>query len=137
MHPRTAIRDYIVNLLTGNTAAGTNVFGTVVDPLVDEEVPGIVVKARKDTVRQLLGEEPVQYQRSLLVRVAIAAAGDEDIANGLCDEVELLLLKDYRLGGLATGVNLLETDLSPDPDGDKVYWDGVILINVDYVSTFE
>lgn len=135
MHPRTAIREKIVSLLLGNTIAGANVFGTMVDGLTAEQVPGIVVKARKDNVRQLLGEEPVQYQRTLLVKIGIATAGDEDIANSLCDEVELLLLKDYRLSGLATSVKLVETDLEPDSTGEITYWDGMILINVDYIST--
>jgi len=135
MHPRTAIREKIVSLLLGNTLAGANVFGTMVDGLTAEQVPGIVVKARKDNVRQLLGEEPVQYQRTLLVKIGIATAGDEDIANSLCDEVELLLLKDYRLSGLATSVMLIETDLEPDSTGEITYWDSMILINVDYIST--
>lgn len=137
MHPRTAIRNAIVTLLKDNTRAGANVFGTLVDGLTDEQIPGIVVKARKDRVKQLLGEEPVEYQRTLSVRVGIATSGDEDVANTLCDEVELLLLKDYFLGGLATSVTLVETDIEPDNTGETVYWDGVILINVDYISTHQ
>jgi len=135
MHPRTEIRNYLVNLLLNHTSAKANVFGTLVDGLTNEQVPGIVVKARKDIVRQRLGEEPVQYQRTLLVKIGIATSGDEDIANSLCDEVELLLLKDTRLLGLATDVRLIETDLEPDSTGEFTYWDGMILINVDYIST--
>ena len=136
MHQRTTIRDYIVALLSANISAGTSVLGKLVDGLADDQIPAVVVKARKDTVKQLLGEEPIEYQRRLLVSIEVFTSGDEDTLNALCDEVELILLKDFRLSGLATGLTLVDTLLEADTGGEQVFWDGMILIHVDYVSTF-
>jgi len=138
MHQRTAIRDYVVALLMGNTSVGSNVFPTLVDGLdEDTQIPGIIVKASEDTKKQKLGDEPVQYQRTLLLKIEVSTAGDEAAVNVICDEVENILLPDIRLGGLATSSELVKTVLEGDGKGNKVYWDGMILIDVDYVSTHE
>ena len=134
MHQRQVIREYVVALLLNNTAAGANVFGKRVDPSAD--VPRITVQARRDTVLALHAEEPVKYQRTLSLDINIETAGDEDISNALADEVELLLLGDFTLGGNAVRSLLVETNLDPDGEGDTVYYDASISVDVDYISTF-
>ena len=134
MHQRQVIRDYVVAKLLNNTAAGANVFGKRVDPSPD--VPRITVQARRDAVLALHSEEPVKYQRTLSLDINIETAGDEDVSNALADEVELLLLGDFTLGGNAVRALLVETNLDPDSEGDTVYYDASISVDVDYISTF-
>lgn len=134
MHQRQVIREYVVALLKNNTEAGANVFGKQVD--TTKEVPRITVKARRDTVLELHSEEPVKYQRTLSLDINIETEGDEDVANALADEVELLLLGDFTLGKNAVRSLLVETNLDPDSEGAEVYYDASISVDVDYISTF-
>lgn len=135
MHQRAVIRNYVVALLKGNTDAGQNVFGKITG--TSTEIPRISVQARRDTVLALHSEEPVKYQRTLSLAINIETAGDEDIANNLADQVEILILGDYRLGKTAARATLVDTILVPDTEGEQLYYDASIIIDVDYISTFQ
>ena len=134
MHQRQVIREYLVALLIGNTTAGINVFGKQVDS--SEDVPRITVRARRDSVLALHSEEPIKYQRTLSVDINIETSGDEDIANNLADEVEILIMGDFTLGRNAVRCLLVDTILLPDVEGEKVYYDATINLEIDYISTF-
>jgi hypothetical protein len=136
MHKRAVIRNYVLNLLLNNTAAGSRVYGKRVDSAPASDAPYIVIKARRDRVLVLHGEEPPTYQRKLVLQINIVTKGDEDVANDLADDVEGLILKDFTLGKNAVRAVLNDTELDPDASGADVYWDASINIDVDYISTF-
>ncbi|NOR65431.1 MAG: hypothetical protein GQ468_05375 [Candidatus Scalindua sp.] len=134
MHKRQIIREYVVALLKGKTLAGNKVYGKQVD--TSDEVPRIIIMARRDSVLTQHSEEPVKYQRRLIMDINIETSGDEDVANDLADEVELLILGDYELGKNVVRCVLVDTILLPDVEGEKVFYDVTISLEIDYISTY-
>ncbi|GLS03766.1 hypothetical protein GCM10007860_09110 [Chitiniphilus shinanonensis] len=101
MHTLTAIRQALVTLLSGHTAAGSRVWGSQTRSIGDAELPAlqVLLTGRKTRMR---ADVPDYVQRGDFVVVVQVAAGDtaDDQAESLLDEVERLLTRSPTLDGL-------------------------------------
>lgn len=122
MHIRTQIRNYIVNLLDGNTAAGANVFPSRIYPLQNDNLPGICVYTPNEAIDDEEGKiARIQHRNQSIViecREKINTDMDEAL-DDLTEDVEQIIFADRFLGGLLCAMDLLETETEISDDAEK------------------
>jgi len=98
---RKKIRDTAKILISGNTAAGANVFTSRVDTLYRVETPAIVIYTGQD-VPVISESHPTNFERRLqlfaniLVQAKTPELIPEDLVDQIAGEIEDLLLPNYR-----------------------------------------
>lgn len=140
-HPRTLIRNKVVELLVDETAAGDRVMGTRVEPHRKNRLPAISVymlseaidveASRETAPRQLVREAKVE----VVGWVLHSAARPVDVAmDELAEEIEAAMTVDPTLGGLAEDCILDDTLLQVlDDDGSDPL---VGIVTLTYAVTY-
>lgn len=121
-HQRKLIRNAIAGLLKGNTDCGDRVFSSRAHAIMGEPLPLILVYTRTDTAERYI-EAPKEYKRTAKLAVEIVAEKTEgkcldDELDDLCRQVETLIMRDDRLGDLASEIELGDTEIDFDSDGE-------------------
>lgn len=122
-HPRKLIRQAVVALLTGATAAGTRVHGTRVDPYRGSRLPAISVYTLNDPVNEDVSTD-AEDTHELELEIAGFVAHSEavpvdDAMDDLAEEIEAAMLDDRYLGGLAGDSRLIGTTMEIREDDGK------------------
>ena len=116
-HKRQTIRVAAVAVLTGLTTTGTNVTTSPVYPR--DTLPHLSVSTPSETVETDLGVIGNTQTRTLVLMVegrAQATANVQNTLDDIAEEVEVALMADVTLGGLALDTELRETEV--DLTGD-------------------
>jgi hypothetical protein len=125
VHKRLTIRNKFVELLTGNTDCGANVFKSRARPFIQaegwqEELPAIIVYTSDETVTKY-DDAPACWRRTPNVVVEIHAAADEDTDDFLdhvAEQVEHLISRynweaeDIDFGLSGTRMQLVDAGAS-------------------------
>lgn len=130
---RKAIREKIVDILTGETDAGNRVFPSRVVPIWKEEFPAILVYTAGDT--RSIFSQPKTYAIDLQVRIEIlhqGASGLDADLDDLASQVEYLLDQDYSLGGLVEDVTHTGTEITIDKEGEQLIGSVVLSMTCRY-----
>ncbi len=107
-HPRTIIRNAVVALLVGQTAAGTAVRASRKNPWRASDIPtgAILVYTEDDSIKEdSTINAPVRYERTIDLVLALAVEVKEDATtaaddavDALARQIEILLLNNDALG---------------------------------------
>lgn len=133
---RKLIRTAAVSLLSGNTAAGTNVFDNRVTRFWREELPAISVFTRQETAtkRDVSGRQSI---RVLELQIEVRAEGDEavdDTLDDICEQIENIIEENQSINGLAHGTVLTNTEIELDADGEKLIGIATLNFEVRYIE---
>lgn len=113
--------------LTGLTQTGTNVFNARVLPL-NTNLPALCVYINTDTPNYEDSQGACAIMREAIVTVEGYHKGDDDaMLDQIALEVEGAMYTDQTFGGLAQYLELEETTISREGDGEKLT--GVIAMN--------
>ena len=121
-HARTQIRQAVVAMLTGNTAAGSRVYTSRVYPLDDPKLPALLVFTPQESMGNPSMQRPRTQQRTpqLVIEGYVKARGDiEAEADALAVEVEKIIGADPTLGGRVKDTMLDSTSIQLSGDGEK------------------
>ena len=138
-HIRAQIRAAVVNLLTGLTTTGANVFQTRVWPVNDSELPCLLVMTDADVVSSysegsVVANTPRNVNRTmhLTVQALVRSATTDDALDQICLEVEKALSADRFLGGLSANVTLADTRIQFKGDGEKPTGEATMTYQIEY-----
>lgn len=121
-HARTQIRQAVVNLLTGNTSAGSRVYASRVYALDDPKLPALLVFTPQEGMGNPSMQRPRTQQRNLqlVIEGYVKARGDIDAeADALALEVEQIIGADPTLGGLVKDATLDTISTQLSGEGEK------------------
>lgn len=121
-HLRQQIRDAAVTALTGLTTTGSNVFATRFYPQETSNLPCLLVYTLSEESAPESTGATGTMARSLLLAidgVARAVASLDETLDDIAKEVEVALMADVTLGGLAKDAFIEATEIEVDAIGDK------------------
>jgi len=113
-HPRTAIREYVVQTLGSAGAAQTE--GRRAHPLPEATTSHVTARVTADAVLAKHADAPLALKRQLTLEVEVVTQGAscEDDADTITAAVEDLLMADHTLGGTCSECVLESTELELD-----------------------
>lgn len=122
MHQRKAIRDRVVQMLTGLATTGSNVFATRLYPVDAASLPALLVytlseESQFDTLgtsRRLLRTLELQIEGLAQVNNTL-----DDTLDAIAKEVEIVLASDPTFGSSARDSMLRRTSIAVQKDGEK------------------
>jgi hypothetical protein len=134
-HQRTEIRNAVVALLTGATAAGTRVFGKRNAPHWEIGYPCILVYGREEAARSS-GNVPAPSERNWRLLIDAFVAGDDlDTAmDDLSLEIENKIKSDPTLGRRVLSLNLIGTEQEDGSNGHIPIGGSRLTYEVTYVG---
>ena len=94
-HARKALRAAVAARLTNATSMGARVYSNRQHPVVDLELPCVVIETSDDFVNQATVFAPQLYMRQLTVDIVVKAkvvANVDDVLDDLCAEIEPLMV---------------------------------------------
>ena len=121
-HGRTQIRKAVVNMLSGQTAAGNRVYESRVYALDDPKLPALLVFTPQENMEHPSIQRPRTQirQLQLMVEGYLKAGGDIDAeADSLALEVEQRIGADPTLGRLVKDAMLDLTTTRLSGEGEK------------------
>ena len=137
-HPRQAIRHAVAALLSGETAAGTRVHMTRVDPWRSNGLPALAVYALEEPVDAAsLATAPRELARQLklVVQAAVEQAADADDAlDAICVDIERVMDADDSFGGLAASSILENTEIGVISTGRQLVGSAILTYAVTYYT---
>jgi hypothetical protein len=116
---RKAIREKIVELLTGETDAQDRVYPSRVLPVWSTQLPAILVYTPSDT--REIDSHPKRYAVDLQVRIEILQKSSSNLdgeLDTLGSQVEYILDQDFTLGDLVQDILHNSTELVMDKEGE-------------------
>lgn len=121
-HLRSQIRAAVVTRVTSLATTGANVFDARVYPLHDAELPALCVYTRSDVPDYEAGALAQTPTHELELHIEGYVKGDsEATADLIAEEVETALYgSDNTFGGLIHGLEIGETELRVDGEGDEL-----------------
>lgn len=139
-HPRTAIRNKVVELLLGQTIAGASVYASRVKPFLSNgwqnELPAIVVYTM-DENGEIHNAAPREYLRTVEVVVEVHANADEaldDVLDAVSRQVERQLLADDSLGGIVNDFTYSRTKMVIRDEGQDLIGGCRIIFDAEYLD---
>lgn len=124
-HVRKQIRDFIVAVLKGQTAAGQEIYAHRLRTLDASRLPAIGVATtdeRSDIYRHDDDGCGKGYRRTLNITVDLYATGDraDDQADALAEQVEALMERDETFGGRVRDMALVSSADIYSEDGERM-----------------
>lgn len=139
-HPRTAIRNKVVELLLGHTDVAESVFASRVKPFLStgwqNELPAIVVYTM-DENGEIYNAAPREYLRTVEVVVEVHANADEaldDVLDTISRQVERRLLADDTLGGTVNDFTYSRTKMVIRDEGQDLIGGCRIIFDAEYLD---
>ena len=118
-HVRTQLRNEIKTLLSGATAAGTNVFANPVNELGSGDLPAILISTRDETIERQVQNGRLRRTIQLVLFCWIADNTNYDtVADDLSAEVETILVPSAVT--MANDIQLVKTRLDVSNSGEKI-----------------
>lgn len=139
-HPRELIRKKAVELLLGNTAAGSSVFASRVAPYISNgwqnELPAIAVYTM-DENGEIVTAAPREYLRTVELVVEIVASEDaalDDTLDGIARTVEQILLRDDTLDGTCSEFTYSRTRMVIKDEGENALGGCRVIFDAQYLD---
>lgn len=121
-HVRKTIREYFGTQLTGLTTTGSNVFESRVYPMQAAKLPAIIIYTTTETSEETAFSSKRVQTRMLSVEVqgfVRAISNFDDTLDLIAKEVEVAILDDPTLGGLAINTELTNTQADYSGEGEQ------------------
>jgi len=129
-HAREVIRKAVVTALTGLDTTGSNVETWRTHAVGEDERPHLSIMPGEDSeivsedVENEFGFMEVRDLPIMVEARAVQASGTShtalaDVVDDICAEVEVAMIADATLGGVAVDSRLLSTELSIDGSGER------------------
>ena len=134
-HVRQQIREYFETQLTGLTTSGSNVYASRVYPLGSGKLPALLIYTHSESVEEQSFSSKRVQMRTLEVNVEgyiRAVSNFDDKIDDVLKEVEVALLDDPKLGGLAINTELTSAQCDYSGDGEQPVATLVITFTVQY-----
>lgn len=133
---RKYIRDAVVALLSGNTVAGTNVFGNRETSLWETELPAILVYTKDETAnpRSLNSKQSIRTLDLVVEIKALATESVDNTLDAIAEVVETLLLADQSLTGTSISIEYQSTSISLDTDSETEKGVAALTFQVKYIK---
>lgn len=133
---RTAIRQYLVTQLTGNTSAETRVFDTRLTAFFEKELPLINILTLDEEVDDT--NEGYSHNRELLKGplhiVAVTGVSSTDspgvVIDNLCEAIRAKV--DRHLGGNATRCEYKSTSIQVNAEGQVPHLMATLMYDLEY-----
>lgn len=133
-HERKTIRDKIQTLLSGQTSAGTKVYTNREFKHWFADLPSINIQTTDENV-SIYNTAPRLYSRDLQVEITINAQATEeidDILDPIAEQVELVMLGDDTLEGVAEETEFNGTRMRFDEEGERIIGKMTLIFTVKY-----
>ena len=133
---RKEIRAKIVEMLSGETDAGTRVYPSRIFPVWQKDLPAILVYTPADT--REIDAQPRKYAVDLQIRVEIlqkAKDSIDDELDALASQVEYVLAQDFSLGDNVEELVQEGTEITVDKDGDELLGSVVLSFKARYYQS--
>jgi hypothetical protein len=97
-----AIRDAVVGCLEAALPADTHIFRSIRRELGEGELPAVCIYSVSNRPEDDIQDQRFAHHRIYTLRVEVRAIGrpEEDITEGLCDQIRAAVLTDPTLGAL-------------------------------------
>jgi len=121
-HVRKTIREYFGTQLTGLTTTGSNVFESRVYPMQSAKLPAIIIYTTTESSEEVAFSSKRVQNRVLSVEVqgfVRAISNFDDTLDLIAKEVEVAILDDPSLGGLAINTELINTQADYSGEGEQ------------------
>lgn len=121
-HVRKTIREYFGTQLTGLTTTGSNVFESRVYPMQSAKLPAIIIYTTTESSEEVAFSSKRVQNRVLSVEVqgfVRAISNFDDTLDLIAKEVEVAILDDPTLGGLAINTELTNTQADYSGEGEQ------------------
>jgi len=121
-HVRKTIREYFGTQLTGLTTTGSNVFESRVYPMQAGKLPAILIYTTTESSEEVAFSSRRVQNRVLSVEVqgfVRAISNFDDTLDLIAKEVEVAILDDPSLGGLAINTELTNTQADYSGEGEQ------------------
>lgn len=121
-HVRKTIREYFGTQLTGLTTTGANAFESRVYPMQSAKLPAILIYTTTESSQEQAFSSKRVQNRLLSVEVqgfVRAISNFDDTLDLIAKEVEVAILDDPTLGGLAINTELTSTQADYSGDGEQ------------------
>jgi len=121
-HVRKTIREYLGTQLTGLTTTGSNVFESRVYPMQSAKLPAIIIYTTTESSEEVAFSSKRVQNRVLSVEVqgfVRAISNFDDTLDLIAKEVEVAILDDPSLGGLAINTELINTQADYSGEGEQ------------------
>lgn len=121
-HVRQQIREYFETQLAGLTTTGSNVYASRVYPLGSAKLPALLIYTQTESIEEASFGVKRAQERMLEVMVegyVRAVSNFDDKIDDIAKEVEVALLDDPTLGGLAINTELSSVDADYSGDGEQ------------------
>ena len=121
-HVRKTIREYFGTQLTGLTTTGANAFESRVYPMQSAKLPAILIYTTTESSEEQAFSSKRVQNRLLSVEVqgfVRAISNFDDTLDLIAKEVEVAILDDPTLGGLAINTELTSTQADYSGEGEQ------------------
>jgi len=111
-HVRQTIREYFGTQLTGLTTTGANAFESRVYPMQSAKLPALIIYTTTESSEEQSFSSRRVQTRMLSVEVqgfVRAISNFDDTLDTIAKEIEVAILDDPTLGGLAINTQLIST----------------------------
>lgn len=119
-HKRVLVRNYLVTLLTGQTAAGSRVYNSKALPFLGT-LPAVNLLTLSEKAGEPYQQVPIEQKVDLsidILAIVQANEGYADTLDSLCEQIENRI--DYKLGGLVNSCVYQSTDIDYREEGQKL-----------------
>lgn len=134
-HVRKQIRDYFETTLTGLTTTGTKVYASRVYSLSEDKLPALVIYTKSESSEEVsfVGKRVQNRELSVAVEGYVRRnATFDDLIDTISKEVEVALLSDPTLGGLAINTQLQSSEIDFSGESEQPVGTIVLTFAVQY-----
>lgn len=135
MHPRQVIRGAIRDALLHQTPAQHRVFAARAIPLMETELPCILVYTADESVSEFVSApRELQRQLSVLVEAVVRDADADSVLDDLCEAIEDAMNIDNSFGDRVADSILTATELTVNREGDQLIGSAILHYTVTYFT---
>lgn len=134
-HVRKQIREYFGTQLTGLTTTGANVFESRVYPMQSAKLPALLIYTTSEASEESSFSKNRTMDRTINVQVegfVRTISNFDDTLDLIAEEVEVALLDDPTLGGLAINTVLTGTEATYSGDSEQPVGTIILTFEVHY-----
>jgi len=137
MHTRQAIREAVLDRLTGLATTGSNVFMSRVYPMSRNTLPGMAIFAISESTLYATSSLPRTQQRNLNITVEIyvkGVDGYDDQIDKIASEVESALYEDVTLDGLVLDTKVMSIEVNFSDGAEQPVGAAAMTLDILYVT---
>ncbi len=135
-HRLTDIRKALVALFINATAAGTNVWDNRARRFHETKLPALHIASLRRTTEVVTDSDILQHRAEFSIAIVVKADDTaDDLAEGILDQVEVILMRNPTLNGLTTKPLVPQNlEIGFDGEGERVVAVYVLNISTEYTE---